>query len=356
MISLFEASVDFNHLIKSNQDEVNYNYRRKLTFSYKRFNSFRFFVAVLLLGSAVAASNYELVGDTEYITIRYDCYDYVHEWTDQYTAVIRNLTYTGTGDTYVDYAVGSGAGSLKPGTSLKDVQGVFIENQSVRWLPRNIHRFFFQMTFYRVENSGLEFIDNGIFYSGAKIIHLDNNIIKNVPVGVFKDLPNLEWISMNDNRIETLQPGVFDGLTKLRVASFNGNQIRRIGSNLFRDNVNLEKVSFHGNGLANVAVDLVEHLSNLKIANFDSNICINDAYFNDPNVVQNLKTQFSTYCSGQCDQMREYGNDAQSLERRYEELKRQNRIYRQQKKAICHNERRNKDSTSSSSSSSESNE
>jgi hypothetical protein len=119
----------------------------------------------------------------------------------------------------------------------------------------------------------------------------------------------------------------------------------------------LEKISFHGNGLANVAVDLVGHLTKLNIANFDANICINDAYFNDPNVVSNLGKQFTTYCNGQCDQMSAYGSEVDSLKQRYNELKLRNRVYKQQKKAMCRYQRRNMDSTSSSSSSSsESNE
>lgn len=249
-----------------------------------------------------------------------------------------------------DYVVSQGRFKHLPGKSQSDVEAVHIEDQYVRYLPKKMEGLFVNMITYRVENSKLEVLGNFNFDKKLRFLQLDNNMIREVPKEIFRDTVNMEWISMNENQIENLDKDLFNNMPKLRVASFSGNRLRRLSGEMFTNNGNLEYMYFNDNGMAAIGVDLVKRLTKLKVANFDSNICINNAYFFDPSVIDNLTRQFMTFCSGQCDNMINMDTQIKSLAAQNNEVTQQNRMHKAAKEIYCQRQRKMSSSSSSDSS------
>lgn len=274
------------------------------------------------------------------------CDNVRYEWGMQYACIVTGFYVDGP-----DYVVGQGhIVNRIPGKNQSDVEAVHIEDQVTRYLPKRMEGLFWNMITYRVENSQLEFLGNFNFYKMLRFLHLDNNIIREVPLGVFSETVNMEWISMNDNRIENLDKDLFRNMPKLRVVSFSGNRLRRLSGDIFMVNLNLESIYFSGNGLATIGTDLMKRLTKVRVANFDSNICINDAFFNDPSLIENLTRQFMTFCSGQCDNMVSADDQVYLLGDQNEMMKQQNQAHKAAKEIYCRRQRMPSSSSSSSSS------
>lgn len=265
-----------------------------------------------------------------YLDVRGKCDNVKYEWGWQLSCIVSEFYVDGP-----DYVVGLGHLSFISGKNQSDVEAVHIEDQYAKYLPRQMENLFSNMVSYRVENSQLETLGNFNFYKNLRFLHLDSNMIREIPIGVFGETREMEWISMNDNRIESLDKDLFRNMPNLRVASFSGNRIRRLSGDVFMNNLNLENIYFSGNGLASVGTDLVKRLTKVRIANFDSNVCINDAFYNDPSFIENLTRQFMTFCSGQCDDMMNADEEVKSLEYLNQMMMQNNNAHKSSKAAFC---------------------
>lgn len=74
---------------------------------------------------------------------------------------------------------------------------------------------------------------------------------------------------------------------------------------LFTTNPLIECISFENNGLTRVGGELVKELTKLKGVSFDGNVCINIAYWNDPNIREGLTGDFTSFCDGRCETIAE---------------------------------------------------
>lgn len=271
------------------------------------------------------------------------CDNVKYEWGIQYSCFVTGLSVDGP-----DFVVGQGHIVNIPGKNQSDVVAVHIEDQFAKYLPRRMEGLFWNMITYRVENSQLETLGNLKLYKKIRFLHFDNNMIREIPVSVFDETRGMEWISMNDNRIENLDKDLFRNMPNLRVVSFSGNRLRRLSGDIFMYNANLENIYFSGNGMASIGTNLMKRLTKVRVADFDSNICINDAFFNDPSMVESLTRQFTTFCSGQCDDMIKADDQLKTLELQNEIMIHQNQAHKAAKEAFCRRQRTPSSSSSSS--------
>lgn len=229
------------------------------------------------------------------ISIRVRCKNFDHGTGNQYTCLANNIYVDGP-----NYVVGRSIATHLPGKNQYDVQGVYMEDQFVQYLPAQIESIYPNMTSMQVINSRLQFIKQSNFCKNLRSLNLDKNLIQDVPKNSFSETIDLEWISMDNNRIEELFVGVFDKMPKLRVASFSGNRLRRLRGTLFALNVNIERLNFNGNQLSTIDADLVQGLAKLRIANFDSNICIDKAFYSELEIIEKLTKHFKNFCFCEC--------------------------------------------------------
>lgn len=250
----------------------------------------RFLVVIGCLSAALAVN----VDDTIYAK----CDIIEHGSHNLYACIVNKLSVD-----VPDFNVVKAEVTHLPGKGRNDVEGIFIEDQHARYLPVGIENIYVNLTKYLVVNSQLEFLGNVNFYKKLQSLILDNNLIREIPKKVFSETVDLEWLSMDDNRIEELPEGLFDMMPKLHLVSFSGNKLRSLSGSLFTRNVNIERLNFNGNQLTTIGVDLVSGTTKLRAVNFDSNICINEALFNEHELIEKLTKQFKNFCSGQCENM-----------------------------------------------------
>jgi Leucine rich repeat len=304
------------------------------------------------LGALLSLAHSDSTGGS---TIFARCQYIEYEFGTQYACIVRDFFVDRP-----DYVIDGTEAVHLPGKNQSDVEAIEIFNQYTRYLPGRLENIYWNMISYRVENSGLEYLGNFNFYKKLRFLVLDGNLIREVPRAVFGETVDLEWISMNDNRIETLDKDLFRNMPKLRVVSFSGNRLRRLPGELFANTLNMEVVDFNRNGMAWVGSDLLKSLTRLRVANFDSNICVNEAYFGDSKLVENLSRKFETYCSGQCDNTIEAQNRITMLRDSSQDMKQQMQFYIAEKQRICLGQamrgQNSKPSSSSSSMSSSSSE
>lgn len=96
--------------------------------------------------------------------------------------------------------------------------------------------------------------------------------------------------------------------------SFAGNRIRTLPGNLFATNTKIECISFENNGLTRIGTELVRELTNLKGVSFDGNVCINSAYWSEPNMREGLTAEFTAFCDGRCETISRIQTDVARLE------------------------------------------
>lgn len=268
------------------------------------------------------------------MTLYARCQNFDHEARTQYVCVVNKLIVDGP-----DYTVVSSEVTHLPGKGQSDVQGIYIEDQAVRYLPTRIEDIYWNMTSYRVVNSQLEFLGNINFYKKLQSLNLDNNLIREVPKRIFSDTVDMEWLSMDDNKIEELVDGLFENMPKLRVVSFSGNRLRRLSGSMFVNNVNIERLNFNNNRLTTIGVDLLSGLTKLRAVNFDSNICINEAFFNELELIEKLTKQFTTFCSGQCENIIESDMQLKMLRDQNKQMMQQRESFKAEKEIFCHRQK-----------------
>jgi len=129
-----------------------------------------------------------------------------------------------------------------------------------------------------------------------QVLHLQDNQLESLPLGVFRTILNLVRLQLHNNRLTQLSDGVFSGLVNLVYLSLNMNQISaidpatwhavpRLVTLMLQDNRlgdgrivfpegalgRLEELQLDGNGLAAITNDTVSGLPNLHRLYFRSN-------------------------------------------------------------------------------------
>lgn len=233
-----------------------------------------------------------------------------YEFGRQYVAIAYKLSIPGS-----DFYVSGVESTNMQGMTNDNVQGLHIVHQETRYLPRKVFDWYKNIVHFHVVASGVETLEGEPLDARIRFIHLDDNRIWTVPKEFFSQTRDMELISMERNNIEVLEPEMFRAMPKLRWVSFAGNRIRRLPGTLFRANPALECFSFENNGLTNVGAELVRDLKKLKGVSFDGNVCINIAYWNEPNMVADLTEDITTNCGGRCDTVAQQIN---SIDRMYD--------------------------------------
>lgn len=219
-----------------------------------------------------------------------------HYWGEMYTCIARNLVVRH----YYDYVVNA-TGDHMTGKTDRDVEAVYVLGQKTRFLPYNISTPFNGLRAIRVEGSNLLFLNRTLRYEGQlEYLHLENNLLKEVPTWAFRGLTDLKWLSLRNNNIKYLESTMFRDMKSLRRFSASNNLIEVIPSGLFHYTPALEEVYFYNNKIRMIGGRLVDSLGKLKVASFMGNKCTNIAVYNGVNVITQLSTEFTQKCGVDC--------------------------------------------------------
>uniref|UniRef100_A0A8C1XB45 Relaxin family peptide receptor 2b n=1 Tax=Cyprinus carpio TaxID=7962 RepID=A0A8C1XB45_CYPCA len=75
-------------------------------------------------------------------------------------------------------------------------------------------------------------------------LDLSSNLIKELPVSIFKDLPSLQILNLSQNPLDHIHPGQFKHLIQLQSLGLEGVEIPNIQTSMFRPMYNLSYIYF----------------------------------------------------------------------------------------------------------------
>lgn len=108
-------------------------------------------------------------------------------------------------------------------------------------------------------------------------LNIDETEISNLPVDTFKDLVNLEELTIKKSFVKILPTKIFAPLKKLRFFDGKHNKVSKLEEKLFEDNFLIESINFSGNELREIKVDFTQLEKLSEVYLFNSG-CIN-SYF-----------------------------------------------------------------------------
>jgi Leucine rich repeat len=108
------------------------------------------------------------------------------------------------------------------GRSNEDVQGIVIENQALRFAPRNLNQFFPNLEAFDIYRSQIEVITKEDLenFSNLTQLNLPGNRIQSLAGNLLEGNPLLSAISFSENPIQHVDYKVFDHLEDLNTLSF----------------------------------------------------------------------------------------------------------------------------------------
>lgn len=121
----------------------------------------------------------------------------------------------------------------------QSVNGLSIVGQTVNFIPKNIEKFFPNLTILEVVSSELKELRPKDLEPFPKLraLFLSNNSIHIIERDSFKNNKNLEVIWLNNNGVKFIDPFVFDHLFVLRSLNLVGSASKDLGLVEYTDNV-----------------------------------------------------------------------------------------------------------------------
>lgn len=134
------------------------------------------------------------------------------------------------------------------------------DNKEVKFLPRFIGEKFPKLKVLLVKSCGLTVLRNHVFkdMDNLQRLSLYDNKITTIESNAFKDLINVDWLNLYKNKIESLDEKLFATMVNLQTIYLNTNKIKFLSPTTFK---------IPGGRL--VLVEL------------ESNVCINGYYYRD---------------------------------------------------------------------------
>lgn len=108
----------------------------------------------------------------------------------------------------------------------------------------------------------------------CRAIRFENCLMKKLPKGLSKILPNLEYLSVIYCGLEEISKEDLSGFKELKVLKVKNNELTSLPENLFEENCQIKKISFRRNKLIRVGANILEPLIKLKSADFRDNLSI----------------------------------------------------------------------------------
>ena len=148
------------------------------------------------------------------------------------------------------------------------VEKIFVEgNQNINFLPEDVAKKFANLIEYSAYYCALKHINEKNFANLVKLsgLVLHQNKIESIASNAFKDLSELENLSLDDNKLKVFDPKWFQSLTKLKFLNLDHNEIVSLGDNTFKNLINLEKLFLRCYNLTSIPRKLFKYNSQLKI-------------------------------------------------------------------------------------------
>lgn len=134
----------------------------------------------------------------------------------------------------------------------------------------------------------------GLTNNDVKRIFMNNQVMTFIPRNISNFFPNIESIEVFNVGLTELTREALNGFPKLRQMNLNPNNIQIVSNDVFEGNPVLEKLALSGNPIRSVAHNVFDHLTKLDLVHMFVP-CI--GFFGDTRVaVENFIFQVSVRC------------------------------------------------------------
>jgi Leucine-rich repeat (LRR) protein len=105
-------------------------------------------------------------------------------------------------------------------------------------------------------------------------LYITNFKVHQIPRNICKFFPNLTTLTINNCSLKTVSKFDFEGLKQLKQLTLNENDLISLPNNLFEETQQIETISMHTNRLEFIGANIFQFLKNLKSINLKSNVNI----------------------------------------------------------------------------------
>lgn len=113
-----------------------------------------------------------------------------------------------------------------------------------------------------LRNNSLVYIPRSIPNS-VRNVHMDSNNIQQIEPGIFSNMSQLDYLTVESNQINRIQRNTFRGLRFLNTLNFQGNRIQNLESDTFVDLGSLSTLLLSNNPMVRIEADAFKNLGNL---------------------------------------------------------------------------------------------
>ncbi len=132
-----------------------------------------------------------------------------------------------------------------------------------------------------IENKGLRLPKKGITsldgldgIPGIQLVeylNLSDNLLKELPSGIFRKLGNLVILKLDNNEIKNLPPGIFDSLGNLVYLDLSHNKLSMLDQEIFSKTTKLQSIDLGYNKLSILPSEIFRQLRKLQYLHLENN-------------------------------------------------------------------------------------
>lgn len=156
-----------------------------------------------------------------------------------------------------------------------DVTTVIIEDQTMKYIPKELSRVFPKTKDLIVENSKLSKLNRPPLESlDLRVFVVRKNEIESIAPDTFDDNTELSIIDLSQNDIQKLPDNLFEKLKNLKIVSLSNNKIKSLSVRLIPKINHIEKFIISNNKLQSIDPRITNRLANVAHIDFEKNDCI----------------------------------------------------------------------------------
>jgi Leucine-rich repeat (LRR) protein len=174
------------------------------------------------------------------------------------------------------------------------VTSIHINDNMIQNVPADLLMDIPNLQQFYAYNNMIASIDPNFFANNLQIFDIDlsNNNLQALPGQLLGGLSQLRYFYVSNNQLSIIEPGFFQGMINLEEISLAGNNLVAIPENTFVGLPNLQSLYLGGNPLIEVPASMLSNAPNLDVLTLPQSVqCIRG----DPNQLSSKMNQLMTY-------------------------------------------------------------
>ncbi|XP_064636849.1 relaxin receptor 2-like isoform X2 [Lineus longissimus] len=155
-----------------------------------------------------------------------------------------------------------------------NIARLFLQNNMIKELPVGAFSKFTKLDLLHLENNSLEIIHPGSFSGLGHLLKLflNSNKLERLKPGIFRELNSLYWLFVMESKTKYVERGAFEGLDRVNWIDFRNNEIADLTDGMFEGAENaVHWIDLENNTISRLHQAPLKNLHNLTMINLLSN-------------------------------------------------------------------------------------